>query len=159
GLLAPLDVVEDDDERRLLLEQLPERPGDLLRRGSRLRLTQERTDRRRSVRIGRERVELLDHLHDRPVGDPDPVRKATAAHDPPLDHRPPPSPQPELPKTRITNPRQQLTTPLRLNPPPRLAQQHQLASAPDEHRVVPPLRRRAGPDQPESRPGLPPPPH
>ena len=30
-LLAPLDVVEHDDERRLLLEQLPERPGDLLR--------------------------------------------------------------------------------------------------------------------------------
>ena len=31
-LLAPLDVVEHDDERRLLLEQLPERPRDLLRR-------------------------------------------------------------------------------------------------------------------------------
>ena len=31
-LLAPLDVVEHDDERRLLLEQLAERPADLLRR-------------------------------------------------------------------------------------------------------------------------------
>ena len=30
GLLAPLDVVKDDDERRLLLEQLAERPGDLI---------------------------------------------------------------------------------------------------------------------------------
>ena len=37
-LLAPLDVVEHDDERRLLLEQLAERPGDLLRRRPRLRL-------------------------------------------------------------------------------------------------------------------------
>ena len=37
-LLAPLDVVEDKDERRLLLEQLAERPGDLLRRRPRLRL-------------------------------------------------------------------------------------------------------------------------
>ena len=37
GLLAPLDVVEDDGERSLLLEQLPERPGDLLGRGSRHR--------------------------------------------------------------------------------------------------------------------------
>ena len=32
GLLAPLDVVEDDDERRLLLEQLAERPARSPRR-------------------------------------------------------------------------------------------------------------------------------
>ena len=59
-LLAPLDVVEHDDERRLLLEQLAERPGDLLRRRPRLRLPQQRADRRRGGRIGRQRVELLD---------------------------------------------------------------------------------------------------
>ena len=29
-LLAPLEVVEDHDQRRLLLQQLPERPGDLV---------------------------------------------------------------------------------------------------------------------------------
>ena len=33
-LLAPLDVVEDDHERRLLLQQLAERPGDLVRAGA-----------------------------------------------------------------------------------------------------------------------------
>ena len=32
GLLAPLDVVEDDHERRLLFQQLAEGPADLLRR-------------------------------------------------------------------------------------------------------------------------------
>ena len=39
-LLAPLDVVEQADERRLLLEQLAERPGDLLGRGCLVRLAQ-----------------------------------------------------------------------------------------------------------------------
>ena len=92
-LLAPLDVVEHDHERRLLLEQLAERPGDLLRRRPRLRLAQQRADRRRGGRIGRQHVELLDHLDDRPVGDPDPVGQAAAAHDPRLDRgRAPPPP-------------------------------------------------------------------
>ena len=84
-LLAPLDVVEHDDERRLLLEQLAERPGDLLRRRARLRLAEQRTDRRRGRRIGRQHVELLHDLDDRPVGDPDPVGQAAAANDPRLD--------------------------------------------------------------------------
>ena len=52
GLLAPLDVVEDDDERRLLLEQLPERPGDLLGGGPRIGLAESATGRRR-LRSGR----------------------------------------------------------------------------------------------------------
>jgi hypothetical protein len=29
-LLAPLEVIEHDDQRSLLFEQLPEGPGDLL---------------------------------------------------------------------------------------------------------------------------------
>ena len=150
-LLAPLDVVEHDDERRLLLEQLPERPGDLLRRRSRLRLAEQRTDRRRRGRIGRERVELLDDLDDRPVGDPVPVRQTAAAHDPRLDQRQRLRHEPGLPEARITDDRDQLTAPLRPSPPPRLAQQRQLALAPDEHRVVPPLRRLTRSEQPERR--------
>ncbi len=118
-LLAPLDVVEHDDERRLLLEQLPERPGDLLRRRPRLRLPQQRADRRRGGRIGRQRAELLHHLDDRPVGDPDPVREAAAADDPRLDRAERLRRQPRLAETRIADDRDQLTPPLRHAPAPR----------------------------------------
>ena len=45
GLLAPLDVVEHRDQRRLLLEQLAKCPGDLLRRGDLRRLPEQRADR------------------------------------------------------------------------------------------------------------------
>ena len=50
GLLAPLDVVEDDHERRLLFQQLAERPADLLRRRPGIGLAQQRADRRRGSR-------------------------------------------------------------------------------------------------------------
>ncbi len=147
-LLAPLDVVEDKDERRLLLEQLAERPGDLLRRRPRLRLPQQRTDRRRGGRIRGRRVELLQHLDDRPVGDPDPVGEAAAADDRRLDHRQRLGRQPRLAETRVGDDRDQLAAPLRQRPRPGLAQQRQLALAADEDRLVPPLGRRAGSEQP-----------
>ena len=82
--LAPLDVVEDDDERllrRRVLERLAERPGDLVRgRGAR-RSGRAGADRRRGEYRSTGPVELLEHLDDRPVADPLPVREATAARD------------------------------------------------------------------------------
>ena len=50
-LLAPLDVVEHHDERRLLLEQLAEGPRDLVAARPDLRLPQERADRGSGRRI------------------------------------------------------------------------------------------------------------
>ena len=54
-LLAPLDVVEEHDERRLLLEQLPERPRDLVPLVP-SSLAQQRADRRSGDRIRRQRA-------------------------------------------------------------------------------------------------------
>ena len=82
GLLGPLDVVEDADEGRLLLEQLAERPRDLVGRRWPLRLTEQRAKRRRGRGIGRKDVELLQHFDHRPVGDPLAVGEAAAADDP-----------------------------------------------------------------------------
>ena len=82
GLFAPLDVVEHDHQRCLLLEQLAEGPADLLRRRPDIRLAQQRTEPRRRRRIDRQYVELLDHLDHRPVGDPRPVRQTAALHHP-----------------------------------------------------------------------------
>ena len=79
GLLPPLDVLEHADEGRLLLEQLAEGPGDLLGRRRLLRLAKERAQRGSGRRIRGQRVELLDHLDHRPVGDPLAVREAAAA--------------------------------------------------------------------------------
>src|SRR5204863_1037653 len=59
-LLAPLDVVEDDDEqplRRRLLEGLAEGPRELVGRGRIGRLAEERADRRRGVLLRRQEVE------------------------------------------------------------------------------------------------------
>ena len=148
-LLTPLNVVKQKDERRLLLEQLAEGPGDLLRRRRRLRLPQQRADRRRGGRIGRQRAQLLQHLHHRPVGDPRPVGQAAAADDRCLDHRQRLGRQPRLAETRVSDDRHQLAAPLRQRPRPGLAQQCQLALAADEDRLVPPLGGRAGSEQPE----------
>ena len=87
--LAPVDVVEDDDERPLArsrLEQLAERPGDLLagrrrtsRSPSRPRIAVAATARPPSSRVGRDLRQLLDDLDDRPVGDALAVGQAAAA--------------------------------------------------------------------------------
>jgi hypothetical protein len=50
-LVSPLDVVEDDDQRRQFLEQLPERPGDLVAARPDVGLAQQRSDRRCGDRI------------------------------------------------------------------------------------------------------------
>ena len=89
-LLAPVDVVEDDDERSLggcLLERLAERPRDLLRPSSRVSSRRAasgsppRPPRRPAAR------RAAQHLDDRPVGDALAVGQAAAAHDPRVDRR------------------------------------------------------------------------
>src|ERR1700692_4130910 len=83
-LLRPVEVVEHADERlhlRLLFEELAEPPRDLLRRGRRVRLAEQRAQRPPSIST-RQRAELLEDLHHRPVRDPFSVGKAAAAYDP-----------------------------------------------------------------------------
>ena len=84
-LLAPLQVVEADDERRLLLEQLAERPRDLVRARRPVALAEQRSQRGRGLLVGGQGVELLHDLDDRPVGDPLAVGEAAPADDACLD--------------------------------------------------------------------------
>ena len=81
GLLRPVEVVEDADKRCLLLEQLAEGPGDLLGRGPLIRLAQQGAEGGCCGGIGRKRVELLQRLDHRPIGDPLPVGEAASLHD------------------------------------------------------------------------------
>ena len=77
--LAPLDVVEDNDERPLgggVLERLAEGPSDLLAGRRRFCLAEQRPDRGRGGLVRRQDAELLQHLDDRPVGDALAVGKA-----------------------------------------------------------------------------------
>ena len=73
------------DERPLRgdrLEQLAERPGDLLARGAQLPLAEQGADRRRARdRVAASLGQLLDDLDDRPVRDALAVGEAAAAHD------------------------------------------------------------------------------
>ena len=148
-LVAPLDVVEDHDQRRLLLEQLAERPGDLVPARPDVRLAQQRADRRRRDRIRRQRRELLHHLDDRPVGDPLPVGQAAAPHDAGLDRGERLRDQPRLAHTGVADDRHQLAARLRLRALPRLGDLRELRLAPDEPRErgcapARPAPRRAG---------------
>jgi hypothetical protein len=87
GLLRPLDVVEQHHQRCLLLEQLAEGPGDLLGARCPVALAQQRADRRRGRRVGGKGLQLLEHLHHRPVGDAVAVGKAAAADRATIDRR------------------------------------------------------------------------
>ena len=150
-LLAPLDVVEDDHQRplgRSLLERLAERPGDLLGRRRRLRLAEQRADRRRGGLVRGQHVELLQHLDDRPVGDPLAVGEAAAADDRRLDRRQELRGEPRLADAGIADDRDQLAALLGPHALPRLPEQRELALTPDEPRLVPPLRRVAHAQQP-----------
>ena len=80
---------------------------------------------------------------------PTPYGQAAAADDPRLDRGQRLRRQPRLAETRVADDRDQLAALLRQRPPPGLAEQRQLALAADEHRVVPPLGRRARTEQPE----------
>jgi hypothetical protein len=77
-----MDVVEHDHERplrRRVLQGLAEGPRDLLRGRRRLRFAEQRADRLDSGLVRRQQVELLQHLDDRPIGDPLPVGEAPPA--------------------------------------------------------------------------------
>ena len=85
-VLAPVDVVEHGDDRPLgrdRLEQLAKRPRDLVGRG-RAAVSENRGQRLRRNRIQLDsrpvRLELLQHLDHRPVGDPLAVGEAAAAN-------------------------------------------------------------------------------
>ena len=92
--LGPVDVVEDDQQRRHpghRLEELPRTPRDLLGRGGRVRISDRARDpHRREVSVGtflqrRPHVpDLRHHLLERPVRDPLAVRQAPADEDPSL---------------------------------------------------------------------------
>ena len=82
GLLAPVQVVEDADERLLerdSLEPLAECPGDLLARGDHLLVADEGAKRLVRDRIHLGRWQLLHHLDNGPVGDALAVGEAAAA--------------------------------------------------------------------------------
>ncbi len=83
-LLAPVQVVEDANERLLgrdSLQQLAERPGDLLARGDDLLVADQGAQclARDLIHLGRR--ELLHHLDHGPVGDALAVGEAAAAAD------------------------------------------------------------------------------
>ena len=103
GLLAPLDVVEDAEQRFLCgfrFEELPESPRDLVGCRRPVSLSQHGLERLpgggldEGVRVR----DLLDDLDDRPVGDPVAVGETPAAHDRrPVDRRQELRDQPRLP--------------------------------------------------------------
>ena len=83
-LLSPVDIVEHHHQwltLRLLLQEQPEGPGNLIRSRGRSPLAKEGLHGSIGVWVGRRALNLLDHLDHRPVGDPLAVRKAATADD------------------------------------------------------------------------------
>src|SRR5215471_10732418 len=130
--VAPLDLVEDDDQRRLLLKQLAERPGDLVGAGRDLRLAQQGADRRCRNRIRRQHLQLFHDLDHRPIGDPLPVRQAAPTHDTSLDPGDRFPDQSGLADTGIADHRDQLAARSGEGPIPGVRELLQLALAADE---------------------------
>ena len=154
GLLGPLNVVEDTDEGRLLLEQLAERPSDLVGRPGLVRLTEQRTKRRRGFGIGRKDVELLQHFAHRPVGDPLAIGKTSSAHHPRIDLGQELGSQPRLADPGVADDRDEPGALVRARFRPGLSQSLQLACPADEPGFVPPLGRVADADEPKGRHGV-----
>ena len=132
GLLPPLDVVEDDHERRLLLEQLAERPGDLVGAGAGVALPEQRPNRGRRRFVARQRADLLHHLDDRPVGDPLAVGETAAAHDPSVDPLERLGDEPRLADAGVADDRHELAAQAGERAIPGIGQLLQLALAADE---------------------------
>ena len=134
-----------------MLQQLPERPGDLVRRGAGVGLPQQRPDRRRRRRIGRKLAQLLDHLDHRPVGDPLPVGEAAATHHPHAEPRDELGHQPRLAHARLPGNGHKLAALALERPRPRLPQQRQLRLAAHEPGLVRALGQLTHREQPERR--------
>jgi hypothetical protein len=150
-LLAPLDVVEDDDQRPLcrgLLDGFAERPGQLLcgRRG--LLLPEQRADRDRGGLVRRQQLELLEHLDHRPVRDPVAVGKAAAPDDRRGAALEELGDEARLPHACVPDDRQQLAPALGSHALPCGPQVGELAPTPHEQRLVPPLRRPVHAEEP-----------
>ena len=147
-VLAPLDVVEDGDERlfgRDRLEQLAERPRDLVRR-RRAALAEQRGERvgGNGVELDSRplRLELLQHLHDGPVGDPLPVGEAASADDCRVGGGQEFGREARLAHPCRSDDRDQLAARPAARPLPRLGERCQLPLAPDQRRVEPSFRDR-----------------
>jgi hypothetical protein len=151
GVAAPLDVVQNHDERCLFLEQLAERPGDLVGARPDLRLTLQRSDRRRRNRVRRQHGELFHDLNHGPIRDAVPVRKTAAANDAGLDRSQRLRHQPRLANSRIAHNGHQFAGRLRLRAIPRLHDLHQLLFASDEPQRMASLRHVKHRDQSECR--------
>ena len=141
GLLTPLDVVEQHDERRRGLELLAERPRDLVRRAGGVALPEQRAQRRRGRRVGRQRAELLDHLDHREVADPLPVGETATVHHPRIEPRDQLGSQARLPDPGLTDNRHELAALTLDDAPPGSPQEGKLVRAADEARPVATLRR------------------
>ena len=109
----------------------------------RLRLAEQRADRRRGGLVRGQHVELLQHLDDRPVGDPLAVGEAAAADDRRLDRRQSLRGQPGLADAGVADDRHQLAALLGPHALPRLSDERELALTSDEPHLVPALRRLA----------------
>ena len=144
-LLAPVDVVEDDDaaaaRAAACSNVLRNGPGDLLRRGRRLGLAEQRADRGRRSLVGRQHTELLQHLDDRPVGDPLAVRQAAATDDRASIDDEELGDEARLADAGVGDDRHQLAAALGLYRSQTLPEQRELALTADEARLVAPLRR------------------
>ncbi len=93
-------------------------------------------------------VELLQHLDDRPVGDPLAVGEAAAANDRRLEAVQKLGGQPGLADTGVAYDRHELAALLGLHALPYLSDERELPLASDEQRLVPPLRRVAHVEEP-----------
>ncbi len=134
----------------LLLEQLAEAPGDLVGRRRRVRLAEQRPKRHRRIAF-RQRIELLDDLDHRPVGDPFAVRQAAAPHDPCLDACEELSRQPRLPHTRRAEHGEELAGAVQHRLCEGISEPIQLVLAADQRRREAPGELAVRRDQPERR--------
>ena len=143
------------DQRRLLFEQLAERPGDLLRRGP----TSDSPSSERSAAAAAgsdgSTAELLHDLDHRPVADPRPVGQTASTNHPRLDRSQRFGRQPRLADPRLAHHRHQLAAPLCYRPLPRIRRATRARARGRRTHVVPALRRRLCREQPKRRHRLP----
>ena len=127
-LLAPLDVVEHDHQRRRAARAACGTPRRSPPPRSPRRALPQQRPRSPPPQPGRrgQRAQLLDHLDHRPVGDPLAVGEAAAAHHPRLEPRDELRHQPRLAHARLPDDRHQLAALALERTRPRLPQQRQL---------------------------------
>ncbi len=150
GLLGPLDIVEDDEERPLpggRFECLTEGPSDLVCSCHGLLPAEQRVDGGGSRIAKTRQLELLQHLYDRPVGVPLAVGQAAALHDLRVNRGRQLSRETRLPDPRVSDDGHELAATLAPHPLPGIPQRRKLALATDELHPVGALRRFAHADQ------------